>query len=207
VPPRSYYSAAPLAGSVRMSFNTCSQSASGLRSPALARAMILLAMACLTSSCVHRVRQWAALFLRPSKKMRPRPRNKTRPHASAFVSLSRGERNRSTGSSSQGPLGSAPEWPLADSCCTRATSGHAAAPPSSVMNWRRLRSSMGSSPEPAVPAYSRRRMPRKHPQVLGIDLNRSDGRVRGLRPRPTSRLSPQIAYRQKFLNLSGASSV
>jgi hypothetical protein len=26
-------------------------------------------------------------------------------------------------------------------------------------------------------------------------------------PRPTSRLSPQIAYRQKFLNLSGASSV
>src|SRR6476661_5313278 len=37
-------------GSVRISFKTCSQSASGLRSPALARAMILLAMACLTSS-------------------------------------------------------------------------------------------------------------------------------------------------------------
>src|SRR5260370_4940302 len=42
------------------------------------------------------MRQWAALFLRPSKKMRPRARSKTRPRASAFVSLSRGERNRST---------------------------------------------------------------------------------------------------------------
>src|SRR6516165_10741285 len=49
-----------------------------------------------------------------------------------------------------------------------AASGHvAAAPPRSVMNWRRLMSSMGSSPEPAVPAYRRLRMPRKHPQVLG----------------------------------------
>jgi hypothetical protein len=37
-------------------------------------------------------------------------------------------------------------------CYARATSGQAAAPPSSVRNWRRLRSSMGSSPEPAVPA-------------------------------------------------------
>ena len=31
-----------------------------------------------------------------SKKMRPRPRNKTRPHASVLVSLSKDERNRST---------------------------------------------------------------------------------------------------------------
>jgi hypothetical protein len=31
-------------------------------------------------------------------------------------------------------------------------------------------SSMGSSPEPAVPAYRRVRMPRKCPQVLGVDL-------------------------------------
>jgi hypothetical protein len=62
--------------------------------------------------------------------------------------------------------------------CARAASGHAAAaPPSSVMNWRRLRSSMGSSPEPAVPAYSRLRMPRKHPQVLGVDLNCSESRI------------------------------
>jgi hypothetical protein len=56
----------------------------------------------------------------------------------------------------------------------RAASGHATAmPSSSVRNWRRLRSSMGSSPEPAVPAYSRLRMYRKRPQVLGVDLNRS----------------------------------
>jgi len=40
----------------------------------------------------------------------------------------------------------------------------------SVMNWRRLRSDMGSSPEPAVPAYSRLRLLRKRPQVLGVDL-------------------------------------
>src|SRR5262245_17688122 len=49
------------------------------------------------------------------------------------------------------------------------------------MNWRRLRSSMGSSPEPAVPAYRRLTMPRKHPQVLGADLNRSDLRRRAMR--------------------------
>src|SRR5262249_37186268 len=52
--------------------------------------------------------------------------------------------------------------------------GQAAAPATSVMNWRRLMPSMGSSPEPAVPAYRRLRMLRKHPQVLGTDLNRSD---------------------------------
>src|SRR5262245_49848603 len=59
-------------------------------------------------------------------------------------------------------------------CCARAASGQAAAPPSSVMNWRRPKSSMGSSPEPAVPAYRRLTMPRKRPQVLGLDLNRSE---------------------------------
>src|SRR5262245_26208785 len=42
------------------------------------------------------------------------------------------------------------------------------------MNSRRFKSSMGSSPEPAVPAYSRLRMRRKRPQVLGVDLNRSE---------------------------------
>jgi hypothetical protein len=42
--------------------------------------------------------------------------------------------------------------------------GHAAAAPaSSVRNWRRLRSSMGSSPEPAGPAYRTFRMNRKRP--------------------------------------------
>jgi hypothetical protein len=62
-------------------------------------------------------------------------------------------------------------------CCALAAVGQtddAAAPPSSVMNWRRLRSSMGSPSEPAVPAYSSPRMPRKRPQVLGVDLNRSE---------------------------------
>jgi hypothetical protein len=50
----------------------------------------------------------------------------------------------------------------------------AAAPPNRVMNSRRFRSGMGSSPEPGVPAYSRLRMPRKRPRVLGGDLNRSE---------------------------------
>src|SRR5262245_3060402 len=64
-------------------------------------------------------------------------------------------------------------------CCARAATGHAvAAPPSSVMNWRRLRSSMGSSPEPAVPAYRSLRMYRKRPQVLGLDRNRPESRRR-----------------------------
>jgi hypothetical protein len=42
------------------------------------------------------------------------------------------------------------------------------------MNSRRLRSSMGSSPEPALGAYSRLRIPRKRPQVLGVGLNPSE---------------------------------
>src|SRR6266540_2333611 len=42
------------------------------------------------------------------------------------------------------------------------------------MNWRRLGSIMGSPSEPAVPAYRRLSMPWKHPQVLGLDLNRSE---------------------------------
>ena len=59
-------------------------------------------------------------------------------------------------------------------CYARAASGQAVAPPSSVMNSRRLMSSMGSSPEPAIPAYRSLRMYRKRPQVLGADLNRSE---------------------------------
>src|SRR5438309_1681862 len=60
-------------------------------------------------------------------------------------------------------------------CCARAASGHAAAAPaSSVIKWRRRRSSMGSLPEPAGPAYPRLRVPRKRLQVLGVDLNRSE---------------------------------
>src|SRR5438067_13716290 len=60
-------------------------------------------------------------------------------------------------------------------CCARAASGHAAAAPaSSVIKWRRRRSSMGALPEPAGPAYPRLRVPRKRLQVLGVDLNRSE---------------------------------
>ena len=68
----------------------------------------------------------------------------------------------------------APRNPIVGSftaCCARAASGHVAAvPPSSEMNWRRLMSSMGSPPKPAMPAYRRLRMPRKHPQVGGLLL-------------------------------------
>ena len=45
-------------------------------------------------------------------------------------------------------------------------------PATSVINRRRLTSSIGSPPEPAVPAYRTLRLPRKHRQVLGVDLNR-----------------------------------
>jgi hypothetical protein len=53
-------------------------------------------------------------------------------------------------------------------------------------------------------------MPGKRPQVLGLDLNRSEragtrsGCARG---RSHAYRKKKIAYRQKFLNLSGASSV
>src|SRR5262245_40329068 len=82
----------------------------------------------------------------------------------------------------------------AGGCCARATSGQAAAaPPSSVMNWRRFTSSMGSSPEPAVPAYRRLRMYRKRPLVLEADLNRSES-VRGvLSPRRGIRAASRTA--------------
>ena len=39
----------------------------------------------------------------------------------------------------------------------------------------------------AMPAYRRLRMPRKHPQVLGVDLNRSESRCWAC-PRKLSRL-------------------
>src|SRR5262245_2500001 len=55
----------------------------------------------------------------------------------------------------------------------------AAAPPSSVMNRRRPTSSMGSSAEPAVPAYRALRLPRKRTGPLHqtgwpvVDLSRN----------------------------------
>src|SRR5262245_11490648 len=65
-------------------------------------------------------------------------------------------------------------------CCPHArftfTASSRQPPPSRAMNSRRVVSSMGSPPEPAVPAYRRLRMPWKRPQVLGADLNRSESR-------------------------------
>src|SRR5262249_8681402 len=73
--------------------------------------------------------------------------------------------------------------------------GHAAAalPSSSVMNWRRPASSMGSLPEPAVPAYSSLRMPRKRPQVLGVDLKCSESSRQPACPRLS--LPPPSSWR------------
>jgi hypothetical protein len=80
-------------------------------------------------------------------------------------------------------------------CCPPAASGHAAAAlPSSVMNWRRLTLSMGSPPEPAVPAYRRLRMPRKHPQVLGAVLNRSESKRRAACPSMVPAQAPDFTY-------------
>jgi hypothetical protein len=98
--------------------------------------------------------------------------------------------------------------PVLTNPTTYAASGDAATPPSSVMNWRRPVSSMGSPPEPAVPAYRRLRMPRKRPQVLGLDLNRSErAGTRAAVPAADGTPSTPNAYRQKSLNRSGASSV
>jgi hypothetical protein len=68
----------------------------------------------------------------------------------------------------------------------RAASGHAAAPPSSVMNARRFMLNMGTSSPvgwSALPATGRRRslyrtlnLPQNGRQVLGADLNRSESR-------------------------------
>jgi hypothetical protein len=43
-----------------------------------------------------------------------------------------------------------------------------------VMNSRRVASSMGSPPEPAMADYRRLSLPRKRRPVLGADLNRSE---------------------------------
>src|SRR5258708_949194 len=64
------------------------------------------------------------------------------------------------------------------------------------MNWRRLMSSMGSSPEPAVPAYRRVRVFRKLPQVLGADLNRSESWWERCRPPPV--LPPQTIAQARY---------
>jgi hypothetical protein len=112
--------------------------------------------------------------------------------------------------------------------CARAASGHAAAPPSSVMNWRRFMPDMGVS-HPVRWVSRTLNLARGNPQVLWAILNRSepagtplvhvwngvgDDVVEQLAGSRTvalhklgGRAGPTQAYRQKFLNLSGASSV
>src|SRR5262249_51708262 len=75
--------------------------------------------------------------------------------------------------------------------------------PSSVINWRRLMSSMGSSPEPAVPAYRRLRMPRKRPQVLGVDLNCSESSWGAAVP--VQRIARQVCQDPLHCGISAAS--
>ena len=53
---------------------------------------------------------------------------------------------------------------------------------------------LGSPPGTAVPAYRRLRMPRKHPQVLGVDLNRSELRRRAACPSMMPAEAPDFTY-------------
>src|SRR5262249_55056291 len=73
-----------------------------------------------------------------------------------------------------GGRGSIIQAPTPPDCCARAASGHAAAPPpSSVMKLRLVPWCMGSSPEPAVPAYHGQAAA-EAPAGLGLSLNRSE---------------------------------
>ena len=96
-------------------------------------------------------------------------------------------------------------------CCAWMVSGHAAAPPSSVMHSRRLMSDMGFSPtarrratgEPGGDPRSRfaatLSLTRSDRHVLGADLNRSDS------PPPHSpiRLPPRVQAGSRALCQSG----
>src|SRR4029453_10837332 len=86
-------------------------------------------------------------------------------------------------------------------CCARAASGHAAAPPSRVMNWRLFRSGMGFSPEPAVPAYRRLRMHRKRPQGADLKCSESGMWTAAASCRAQQAPGPKVALRRKLLFL------
>src|SRR5262249_39403716 len=64
-------------------------------------------------------------------------------------------------------------------CCAHAASGHAAAPPMSVMNSRRLMSSTASLPQSVCRTLS---LPQNSRRVLWTDLNRSESRLLPLAP-------------------------
>src|SRR2546429_9524948 len=59
-------------------------------------------------------------------------------------------------------------------CCAPAPSGHAAEPPSSVMNWRRLMPDIGLPPASALPVYRTLNLPQRGRKVLGPDLKCSE---------------------------------
>ena len=65
---------------------------------------------------------------------------------------------------------------FAGCCWPHAASGHAAAPPSRVMNSRRLTSSIGLAPALALQVYRTLKLPHRGRQVLGADLNHSESR-------------------------------
>jgi hypothetical protein len=59
-------------------------------------------------------------------------------------------------------------------CCARAASGHAAAPPTSVMKSRRFMPDIGVPPASALPVFRTLNLLQNGRQVLGPDLNRSE---------------------------------
>jgi hypothetical protein len=62
-----------------------------------------------------------------------------------------------------------------DGCCARAPSGHTAAPPSSVMNWRRP---ISDTEIPLCSVFRSCTLPHWNQQVLRADLNRSESAAR-----------------------------
>jgi len=59
-------------------------------------------------------------------------------------------------------------------CCARATTGHTAAPPSRVMNSRRLMPDMGVPPASALPVYRTLSLLQRGRKVLGPELKCSE---------------------------------
>src|SRR6516225_11270087 len=78
-------------------------------------------------------------------------------------------------------VSSAPMRRTRSACCAPAASGHAAAaPPSSDMNWRRLRSSMGSPSDPPGQLSAGSGCTGSARRSFGADLNRWQGARPGL---------------------------
>src|SRR5262249_1710971 len=94
-------------------------------------------------------------------------------------------RSRCTNAATKGPTAEAVEAPRKPilgkfpACCARAASGHATTePPSRVMHSRRLMPDMGTSSPVGRKrsVYRALNLPQKEPQLLGLDLNRSESR-------------------------------